>query len=256
MDYDKTTDLILKAAAYAGQAMLESGAETYRVEDTISRILTAYGGVSSDSFVTPTGITISCDDNNGRTQTVVKRIRKISVDLERISLINDLSRSINADGLSPEEFRLRLDDILTRQRYTLQLTLLAAAMIGSSSTLMNGGTVPESLGAGIAAPLAYIAQKLASTLGLNHFLQNSLGGTVAVLTGALLKTAGLLPEYSLLVIGTIMILVPGVTITNAIRDTFQGDYISGVARAVEALVTASGIAFGAGIAFLLLGVMA
>lgn len=248
------TDLILKSAANAGQLMLESGAETYRVEDTMNRILEKFGAEGRESFVTPTGITVSCYDKNGKSQTTVKRIQKISVDLERISLINDLSRAIDPEILSPTDFQNGLNSIKKRKRYPLWMTLAGTALIGACVTQMLGGSLGESLGAMVAAPLVYILEKIAASLGLNQFLQNALGGLFAVLIGSLIKALGLIPQFSFLVIGTIMILVPGVTITNAIRDTIQGDYLSGIARSMEAIVTASGIAFGAGLAFLLVGV--
>ena len=46
-----------------------------------------------------------------------------------------------------------------------------------------------------------------------------------------------------------MLLVPGLAITNAIRDTVAGDYVSGVARALEAVIVA--VAIAAGIGFVL-----
>ena len=44
-----------------------------------------------------------------------------------------------------------------------------------------------------------------------------------------------------------MLLVPGLAITNAIRDTIAGDLVSGIARAVEAFLTAIGVAVGTGV---------
>jgi uncharacterized membrane protein YjjP (DUF1212 family) len=50
-----------------------------------------------------------------------------------------------------------------------------------------------------------------------------------------------------------MPLVPGVAITNAIRDTLNGDYVSGAARAVEAFIKALAIALGVGLGLMLFG---
>jgi uncharacterized membrane protein YjjP (DUF1212 family) len=43
-----------------------------------------------------------------------------------------------------------------------------------------------------------------------------------------------------------MLLVPGLAITNAIRDTMAGDLVAGTARTVEAIFIAAAIATGAG----------
>ena len=50
-----------------------------------------------------------------------------------------------------------------------------------------------------------------------------------------------------------MILTPGVAITNSLRDIMSGDYISGTARMLEALLTATFIAVGVGIMMVILG---
>ncbi len=52
----------------------------------------------------------------------------------------------------------------------------------------------------------------------------------------------------LLIISSIMLLLPGVAFTTAVRDILNGDYISGMGRMLEAIVTALSVAAGAGVA--------
>lgn len=59
-------------------------------------------------------------------------------------------------------------------------------------------------------------------------------------------------DLNVIIIASIMPLVPGVAITNAVYDTLHGDYISGAARMLEAFVTAAAIAIGVGLGMLLL----
>ena len=66
---------------------------------------------------------------------------------------------------------------------------------------------------------------------------------VTVLQGLLRANVNL----ELVVAGTAMPLLPGVAITNAIRDTLQGDYVSGAARVMEAFVRAVSCAVGIGV---------
>lgn len=246
---------ILNYAAEAGQIILEAGGETYRVEDTINRILTSYGVLNAQSFVTPTGIIMSGERQDGSTVSLVRRISAIHVDLEKIALVNDLSRQIIKEQMTPLQFRESLDAIHHRPYYPLWLTLLFAGFAAFSFTMILRGTLPEAASAFLAGIIVYIMRRIVQGLRLNPFLQNAAGGFTAVIMGNLFKTLGFIPTLSLMVIGTIMLLVPGITITNAIRDTFQGDYVSGVTRGVEAFVTAGGIAFGTGLGFLLTGVM-
>lgn len=248
-------EIIIKSALLAGKIILEAGGETYRVEDTINRILTAYGIANAQSFVTPTGIILSGEHADGSIISHVLRIKSINVDLEKISLVNDLSRKITQNQLTTEEFTEELEAIICRPYYPLWLTLFFAGLAAFSFTVILRGSLLEAACAFAAGILVFISKRLARGLHLNSFLQNSTGGLVAVIMGSLFKFIGILPTNSFMIIGTIMLLVPGITITNAIRDTFQGDYLSGITRGVEAFVTAAGIAFGTGIGFILVGVI-
>ena len=248
-------DAVIRSAVLAGKIILEAGGETYRVEDTINRILTAYGIQNAQSFVTPTGIVISGVHSDGSTIAQVRRIKSINVDLEKISLVNDLSRKIDAKHLTAEEFTHELEVIVNRPYYPLWLTLLFAGIAAFSFTVILRGSWLEAACAFAAGITVYLSRRVARSLNLNSFLQNSTGGLIAVLMGSIAKGIGIIPTSTLMIIGTIMLLVPGITITNAIRDTFQGDYLSGITRGVEAFVTAAGIAFGTGLGFLFLGVL-
>ena len=54
-------------------------------------------------------------------------------------------------------------------------------------------------------------------------------------------------DMDIVIVSAIMPIVPGVAITNAIRDTLQGDYLSGCARILEAFLKAASIALGVGL---------
>ena len=49
------------------------------------------------------------------------------------------------------------------------------------------------------------------------------------------------------IIGTLMILTPGIAFTMGIRDFVQGDYLSGTIRMIDALLIAASIAIGTGL---------
>ena len=99
MDFDK----VLHIATFAGRIILESGGETYRVEETICRICAAYGVRYAESFVTPTGIMVSVYDENNYTTTLVKRVTNRTVDLQKIHLVNELSRKLYTEKYSLDE---------------------------------------------------------------------------------------------------------------------------------------------------------
>ena len=45
-------------------------------------------------------------------------------------------------------------------------------------------------------------------------------------------------------IGNIMLLIPGIALTNSLRDMFSGNTLAGLMRFIEALLLAMTIAFG------------
>lgn len=59
--------LVLDAAALAGEILLESGAEIFRVEDTIYRIAAAYGVEEAEAFVLSSGIFLTSEGEGRNT---------------------------------------------------------------------------------------------------------------------------------------------------------------------------------------------
>ena len=98
---------ILQVATFAGQIILESGGETYRVEDTILRICKTFGAEQAESFVTPTGI-MSSICHKGEIYSLTKRVVSRTVDLNKIDKVNDLSRNILSRNLTVSQFKEEL----------------------------------------------------------------------------------------------------------------------------------------------------
>ena len=61
-------------------------------------------------------------------------------------------------------------------------------------------------------------------------------------------------QYESVVLGSVLPLFPGVAMVNAIRDAINGDLISGVSRAAEAIMIAVGLGIGAAGIYLLGGI--
>lgn len=117
MDLNK----LLKVSTFAGKIMLESGAETYRVEETICRICTSFGVDQADSFVIPTGIMVSISHDD-EVVSLVKRVTSRGVDLNKIDKINDLARKTQIELLSIDEFNKELIEISKGDRYSNSYT--------------------------------------------------------------------------------------------------------------------------------------
>lgn len=237
---------ILKLSVEAGRIILENGGETYRVEETILRICHAYDIEVADSFVTPTGIIVSVTDSEGKIFTLVKRIHSRTVNLDKISKINDLSRKIIPMKLSIDTVAAEIKNINSTKSYDKRILLICSAFGTAFFTLLFDGDIHDAI---ISFFIGIAIQSLGLALQkikLNDFFINVLGGAVTALIALVSVHYKLANHMDKIIIGSIMLLVPGISITNAIRDTIAGDLLAGISRAVEAILIAVAIAVGTG----------
>ncbi|WP_010632321.1 threonine/serine exporter family protein [Sporolactobacillus vineae] len=231
----------------AGKILLENGAETYRVEDTMNRLARSFSVYEAQSFVTPTGIIFAIE---GCDVTQVVRITHRGTNLRKVTEVNSLSR-LAAGGktdLESTHEQLKRIDRSTRG-YKEWLQILAAAIASSCFLLMFLGKWNDLLPAFIAggagqAGVIYF-HRLTRVKFFSEFMSSILIGLIA---WASVK-AGIGMEINKIIIGAVMPLVPGVPITNAVRDVMAGDLVSGLSKSAEAGLTA--FAIGTGVAFAL-----
>jgi len=245
---------LIKLATLAGQIILESGGEIYRVEDTITMILKSYDIRDAESFVTPTGIMVSLTDNDGNVISLIHRVSKSTVDLEKVSLVNSLSRQLMEHPLPLNELEQELNEISGKAPYSVGFQLIMAAMCGFSFTMLFGGSIIDALVSLVIGIFVRVLQLATREIKLNGIFINIIGGAlVAVLMTLFTNILPYETNSDIIIIGSIMLLVPGIAFTNAIRDTLMGDYLSGVSKGMEAFLIAVGIAIGAGSALAIMG---
>ncbi len=243
------TDNIIHIAAEAGKIILENGGETYRVEETITMICSSYGIPRTESFVTPTGIMISITNSENQTISLIRRISSRTVNLHKVSMINNLSREIASNPLSMMDIREKIEYINNLPPYSQKTTTFFSACSAGFFTLLFGGIYKDFFVAFIIGALINCLSGFLDKLNVNSFLKNMLGGALAAFIALLATSLGLGGNMDIIIIGSIMLLVPGIAITNAIRDTLAGDLVSGISRSVEALFIAMAIAAGTSVVF-------
>lgn len=238
---------ILNVATYAGKIMLENGAEIYRVEETIVRICSAYGIHGVDTFVTLTVIMASADQPYQQTLSIVKRVKKRTLNLEKISMVNDISRNIRNKGYTLEFMEDKLKYVDSTKPYSNKVNILFSGMVAAFFTLVYGGNIRDFSVAFIIGCLIRITSEKLNSLETNEFFINIISGALTALIALFTTHFGIAANYDKVIIGSIMLLVPGLAITNAIRDTIAGDLISGISRGIEAFLIAIAIAAGTGV---------
>lgn len=235
---------LLDLGLLLGEGMMQSGAEVYRVEDTLNRLLHNVGADDVQVIATPTGIYLSVQVGQD-IHTGVRRIRHSSTDLSKVCELNALSRSVDR-GSSPQEVMRVVRDIMRRPReYGEWQQRGMVAVAGAAFAVLFGGGGLEALGGAVGALLVYLACSLLSRLNTNRFLVDFAGGGVAA-AAALVLGSFISLSVDLAIIGAIMTLVPGLLLTNAIRDALSGNLLSGTSRLVEAFFVTISIAGGVG----------
>lgn len=240
---------ILVVAIYAAEIMMKNGAEIYRVEDTVTRICKAGRIKHVEVFATPTGIFVSMDngEEDDDPLTYVKRIHETGTNLSKISKVNHFSREFFTTDLSVEEGMEILKKIDAEEEYPFIVRCIAAAMVCCFFTVIFGGTTIDALVAIISGIACYTLSLFFRKTEVNSFIRCFFCCGLAALIA--LSAASSIPDasYDPIIIGTIMLFVPGAAITNSIRDFLTGDMLAGTARLMEALLIAVGLACGAGV---------
>jgi len=241
---------LMGIALKAGEIMLTSGAEIYRVEETIVRISNSYN-VPCESFVLPTGIFISIRDEDGNMHTSFKRIRKRRVDLHRIDRVNSLSRKLQETQLEYDEVYRTLAEIEAGRQHPVLVRVIAAAAGSFVFTLLFNGSYYEGAAALLIGLTAYLLRELLSSKGFFQFLEIFSVGLVAGLMSIMaVRFFPQMNEYKI-IIGSIMLHLPGVSITNGIKDALYGDLVASLTRLGEALLLVTVLAAGVAIALTL-----
>ena len=246
MDYDQ----LLDGCGEVGAQMLGGGAEIYRVEDTVRRMLAAYG-VRGDVFAIPNCLIVSLTDETGASHTRMRRIQatKVSTDIEVVERFNALSRSICAQPPPPARLpALAAETGRQCRRYHMPMVLLGYFLGALFFTGLFQGGVLEALTAGAAGVVAGLCVMGLSKLEVNFFFKTLAAAAVLGMVIYGLRALGLPVDTGIAAISALMVLVPGLVFTNFMCDLITGDMVSGLSTFVRAVLTATAIAIGTGVA--------
>lgn len=248
MDYDQ----LLKGCGEVGCRLLAGGAEIYRVEDTVKRMLAAYG-VKGDVFAIPNTLIVSLTDENGHDHTRLYRTESAGgTNIEIIEQFNAMSRSVCANPPAPERLCPMADATQSHcKQYPYPVVLLGYLLGAVFFTLFFRGGLLEALTAGVAGVLSGICVMSLDRLKVNFFFKTVAAALALGIVAYVLRALGLPLNIDVTVIGALMVLVPGLSFTNFMCDLMTGDALSGVSTFVRAILTATAIAIGTGVALYL-----
>ena len=245
MDYNQLLDL----AVDLGYELSMSGAETFRVEDSITRILKTYG-LEPEVYAIPNCIHVSVTMPDGKSLTEMRRVGFHGNDLDSVEIFSALSRRICAEKPDDVLGRQWLNEaIASRRTHHPALQLLGYLVSSFAFCIFFGGNLIDALCAGIGGFIVGLSVMFMDKLQANHFFKTMLAAIPLALIPYGLGALGICQRPDAATIGTVMVLVPGLLFTYAMRDIIYGDTNSGVNRIVQVLLIAVAIACGTAVAW-------
>lgn len=242
MDYNT----LLELTTDLGYRLAMNGAETFRIEDSVRRILAAYE-IESEVFAIPNCLIVSIETHDGKPMTRMRRIGFHGNDLDNVEKYSNLSRKICAEKPEPSIARQWLTDTDSSIRsYSFSALLLGNFLGAFGFAIVFGGSLIDGVCSGISGILIGIINHFLGKLKVNPFFNTIAAAFLMAFASYTMGSLGLAHNTDMVNIGALMILVPGLVFTNAMRDIIFGDTNSGINRIVQVLLVAAAIALGTG----------
>ena len=271
----------LELVTRIGEVLLKNGGEIFRVQQTMQLVAKAYGIPGFQVYVLANGLFVSMQEE-GRTITrpvesgdaagqehlfgqehlasqaylasqahLASQVRYVplsSVHLGRVAAVNNLSREIVAQKYTVEEASRKIEQIDKLPFTSNAVQTLMSGLGAGAFCILFGGSLLDSAAAFLSGLVLWIFVLFLTARGANKIMVNILASALVTAMGVLffhLFSFG--DSMDMIVIGSIVPLLPGVPLTNSIRDYLNGDYLSGTIRMIDAVLVACCIALGVGI---------
>ena len=241
-------DRVLALALGIGAGLLSCGASVSRVEMAVKLICLSCGAKEVNVMSLPSVINCSVKIADGSEVSQLKRCYEVSNNFGKMEQYNQLSRDICSKKLTVEEAEEKLEEVNNYKGYNLPVTVLSGGLVAGIFTIYFGGSLIDGIPAFIVGCLMMYVNILLSRRDFNSyartFVLSIMGGVLSILLCRLFIECGAQCSVSMVSIGTIMVVVPGLLICNAVRDMFLGDIYSGTFELLNGLLTILAIAAG------------
>ncbi|MBQ9071047.1 MAG: threonine/serine exporter family protein [Clostridia bacterium] len=245
-------EYLLCLALDVGEGMLKNGAEISRVEDTIERICRAYGAIHVEVFSIISFISAAIRLPDGSYSSQQRRVRSTSTNLNTLERLNSLSREICKETPELDIFDEKIHEIKKTSHYPIWVKVIASAFAVGGFAIFFGGELIDGIVAALIGITISVVENY-SPKRINSMAKTVVSSFFASLIAGLSVMLGLGTNADAVIIGTIMILVPGLAFGTALRDLLCGDLLAGSLKTLNACLGALMIAFGYMLAASLLG---
>ena len=243
---DRDTKLI-NLALDAGEIMIRNGAETFRVQDTMRRILATSGQEKIEAVALVTVLLATLPRAEKGPLSMMRAIHSRSVNFRKVCEVNDMSRAFVEGRIDIDEAIQRLDEISHEREYLLPTRLIGYGMIAGCFSFLGSLSLLDGLLSAFTGMMLGGLSIWLSTKKTPYFFDPFFGGAFVVFCACWVHPLFPSTHIDTIVIGGIIPLLPGVTFSKSMRDLMEGNIISGYTKAVEALVIAGSLAGGVGL---------
>lgn len=244
---------VLSLAMDVGKAMIKCGSEISRVEETIIRICHFYGMKQTDVFSVISMMHATTIDKEGKTYTQSRRVYSYSNNFGKLEKLNALSRNICSGTVSLDDGREKLESIM-EEKSPFHLTAMIGSMLAAGGfTVFFGGTMLDAMASLPIACIIYLMNTLIKARGMNKLFYTALCSAISGALAIVFTKIGFGNNPDLIMIGDIMVIIPGVMLINSVREMLCGDVMSGLLRFLEAIIIAMSIACGFAVPILAFG---
>lgn len=251
----ENTDQFLNFCCELGRQLIQNGAEIYRVEESADRLLAAYGYENTEVFAIPSCIILNIQEEQ-RNYNKTIRIRSSSNNLDKLDRLNDLCRRVCRDTPPMAEALAQLGEIVGASSYPKAVSYLAHGFVAAFFTLFWGGTALDAAVAFLCGMIVKATVSGMSRMNANIFFTYLCASMLLETVPLALICAGGWPLHTdQIVIGAIMLLVPGIAITNVMRDVIAGDFLTALTKSAEVMIVSMAIAIGIAIPYGVAGIL-
>ena len=242
------TDVLLDLAVTLGYRLMTSGAEISRTEEAVRRLIAAYGE-RGDVFAIPSCLIVTLSPRDGEPVTRMRRIESHGTDVDGIERYYSLARALCAETPPPAGALDSLRAVRDHPRQYRTPVLFAGYWLATAAfAVFFGGTLTDGILAGVLGALTGAFLRLMNRLRVNGFFQTITASFLIAVVSQTLTRFGVIRYADATAIGALMLLVPGMMMTDSMRDIIWGDTLSGINKLVQVILTAAALLLGTGAA--------
>lgn len=247
MNYEKLVQGILNI----GEAMLQCGAEIFRVEDSLYRMYKSYCFMTYDVYVIPSNIQVTVETPEGEIITQIRHIESSEPNFDQLDYLNNLCRYVCQHTPDEKEMREKYLEVINREPQKRITRYAAGIMGGTGFAVFFGCNVWDAIVALIVSVMIVAVGDWLAKRESNLMVYNAILSFISEVIIIVALKMGVADHPDRIMIGIVMLLISGLGTTNGIRDLLQRDFISGFINIMNSFLGAAGIAFGIGLAIML-----